>query len=102
MKFCDKCRIKGHHSFLCNKYEKWAEETCNRCRNGKHLEEDCKNAPINPPIRKESYYTRDYKNAKGKNVEKINFVDVKADEAKIDLRTALNLIQAQIEAQSEN
>ena len=102
MKYCDKCRIRGHHAFLCNKYEKWSENTCQKCRNGKHEQDICKNAPINPPMREEGFYSREYKNAKGKNVEKINLASAKVDESEHDLQTIVNMLQAKIDLKSEN
>ena len=35
--------------------------------NGKHFESDCRNAPINPPLRTYDMYSREYKNSKGKS-----------------------------------
>ena len=68
-KFCDKCRISGHHSFSCVKYNRWNPDTCSNCMNGKHFPEDCRDVPIHPPLRSQNQYAREYRNSKGKNID---------------------------------
>ena len=68
-KFCDKCRISGHHSFSCVKYSRWNPDTCSNCMNGKHFPEECRDVPIHPPLRMQNQYAREYRNSKGKNVD---------------------------------